>query len=385
MKIVCDENIPQAQQAFAAFGEVRLIDGRQLNREDLLECECLLVRSVTRVNHNLLHRTPVRFVASATIGTDHVDLDYLKAQNIGFSNAPGCNAESAAEYMLMTLFELCKREGKDPWTLRPGIVGYGNVGSRLKAKFDALGIDCLINDPPLQAKGDTRCDYQSLDTLLNHCDLISLHVPLTQSGQWPTEYLFNAHKLASLRPNSWLFNAARGAVVNNAALSSLLQQRDDLLVFLDTWESEPAISQSLLQQVHWGTPHIAGYSIEGKLRGTDMIRKAAADFFGIEESWSMESALPAVKALKMPPSSLPQAEWLRQVFQQVYASEQDYQALFLSAQLSAADAARQFDRLRKHYPKRYEWDRYAFDAGRCSVSRAHWLQALGFQASSVMQ
>ena len=356
MKIIADENIPYAKEAFADLGEVSTLPGRQMQNSDLQNCDCLLVRSVTRVNKTLLKNTPVKFVASATIGTDHIDLEYLQQQNIGFSNAPGCNAESASEYMINALFELSQKKGFNPFELTAGIVGHGNVGSRVKKKLDALGINTLVNDPPLQDSGDDSINYVSLQTILHECDFITCHVPLTKDGEHPTFHLLNKSKLNELAENTILFNAARGPVIDNQALSELLNQRQDLTVFLDTWEGEPVINQTLLKQVDFATPHIAGYSVEGKLRGTQMILNAASNFFNQQGSWSINDYLPEKLNINITHNNTTSL-W-PELFKTHYSIQQDHNRLVALVDLTCDQLATEFDLLRKNYPARYEYNQY---------------------------
>jgi len=292
VKIVADENIPQVREAFSDLGEVALLPGREIEQKHIIDCQCLLVRTVTKIDARLLHDTAVEFVGTATIGTDHVDLNYLEKNQIAFSNAAGCNAEAASEYVISGLFALSERKGFDPFKLKAGIIGCGNVGSRLLQKLQALGIETLINDPPLEAARSKVSDsidiqktspryasierYQSsltplipftdLDTILSECNFITLHVPLTKGGDYPTWHLFDQARLQQLNKDSILVNAARGPVVDNVALLEILDRRSDLTLFLDTWENEPDISRELLEKIDLATPHIAGYSVEGRLR-----------------------------------------------------------------------------------------------------------------------
>jgi len=356
MKIIADENIPFVKQAFSALGEVTTLPGRNMKPSDLQDCECLLVRSVTQVNEELLNNTPVKFVASATIGTDHIDLDYLQKNDIGFANAPGCNAESASEYMINALFELSQLKGFDPFSLTAGVIGHGNVGKRVKKKLDILGINTLVNDPPLQDAGDDSINYVSLQTIIDECDFITLHVPLTKDGKYPTYHLFDDKLLEQLSNKTVLFNAARGAVIDNKALSELLNRRSDLTVFLDTWENEPSISQTLLKQVDFATPHIAGYSYEGKLRGTQMIHDAASQFFGIESNWAMQDFLPERQSIKVNAQSN-EDSW-PELFRKHYRISDDHARLLSLAGLSNENLAKEFDLLRKNYPTRYEYNQY---------------------------
>ena len=283
MKIVADENIPCVAEAFASLGEVTLCPGRSMRAADVRDADILLVRSVTRVGPELLEGSRVRFVGSATIGFDHVDRDYLQERGIGFATAPGSNATSAAEYVVSALLVLAERKGFELAGRRVGIVGCGNVGSRVRDRLTALGMQCLVNDPPLKAQGG-HDDYVGLDDILD-ADVITFHVPFTREGDWPTWHLADRAFLERLKRGAVLVNTARGAVVDNAALDALLAARDDLTVVLDVWEGEPAISEALLQKVDIGTPHIAGYSLDGKLRGTDMIYRAACAHFDRPVDW----------------------------------------------------------------------------------------------------
>lgn len=356
MNIIADENIPYVKQAFAELGNVTTLPGRNMQPSDLKDCKCLLVRSITQVNEQLLKDTPVKFVASATIGTDHIDLNYLQEHNIGFANAPGCNAESASEYMINVLFELARKKGFNPLELTAGVIGHGNVGSRVKKKLDILGINTLVNDPPLQDAGDDSVNYVSLQTILHECDFITCHVPLTHEGEYPTYHLLDESVLNELGKNTILFNAARGPVIDNPALSKILTQRTDLTVFLDTWEHEPTINQTLLQQVDFASPHIAGYSYEGRLRGTQMILDAVCSYFSDSTDWVMQDYLPQKQTLKLSKNeTLP--GWI-ELFDQHYSVNEDHQRLLALANLSSEQCGKEFDLLRKNYPTRYEYNQF---------------------------
>ena len=292
MEIVADQNIPHIEDAFKDLGNVNLYPGREITNNLLTDCDCLLVRTVTRVDELLLKKTAVKFVGSATIGTDHIDTNYLSRQNIGFSNAAGCNAEAASEYVISGLFALSARKGFDPFRLKAGIIGFGNVGSRLFQKLTTLGVDCLVCDPLIDQHQYPEIQFADIDKIIEECDLISLHVPLTnsQTSNHPTYHLFDKWRLQQLKQNSVLINAARGEVIDNNALLALLTSRNDLSVFLDTWENEPDINLKLLDKVDLATPHIAGYSVEGRLRGTQMILNAASSFFDLSANWNMRIA-----------------------------------------------------------------------------------------------
>jgi len=361
VNIVADENIPQVAEAFKDIGEVSLIPGRKISRKHLTDCQCLLVRTVTRVNQQLLAGTPVEFVGTATIGTDHLDLEYLEKSQIAYSNAAGCNAEAASEYVISGLFALSKQKGFDPFKLKAGIVGCGNVGSRVYQKLTALGIECLRNDPPL-AKKSAYKDYVALDTIIEQCNFITLHVPLTLAGEHATKYLFDQKKLSQLQEGCLLVNAARGPVINNQALLQVITQRPDLITFLDTWENEPTPSRELLASVDLATPHIAGYSVEGRLRGTQMILDAACDHFGKTSDWHMSNLLPEVIELEVE-ATIDNLHYWQTAFSKHHDIWEDHRALTKILELDDSDAGAYFDGLRRVYTDRFEYERYRLVGG----------------------
>jgi len=361
VKIVVDENIPRVQEAFKDLGEVILLPGRQIERQHLLDCQCLLVRTVTAIDKNLLQDTPVEFIGTATIGTDHVDLEYLKNSNITFSNAAGCNAEAASEYVISGLFALSERKGFNPFDLKAGIVGYGNVGSRVHQKLQALGIETLLNDPPLEETLTSAQTFVDLDTIISECNFITLHVPLTRTGKHPTFHLLDQTRLHKLTEDCLLVNAARGPVVDNQALLNMLESRADLVVFLDTWENEPDISRELLDRVSLATPHIAGYSVEGRLRGTQMILDAACAHFSLTANWQMSQYLPDTIAIK-DFSAESDLEFWQSLFRQHHDIWQDHLALTNFRDLNNRDFARHFEGLRRVYEQRFEYERYRLPA-----------------------
>ena len=377
MKILADQNIPDVAQAFGDLGEVILMPGRDIRPQHLQNCQCLITRTVTRVDATLLEGSAVEFVGTATIGTDHMDLDYLRRSNIGYSNAAGCNAEGAAEYVISGLFELSRQKTFDPLRLKAGIVGFGNVGSRLHEKLEALGIDCLVCDPPLQQSGTLQQSFVSLDTILAECNFISLHVPLVREGELATFHLLDAARLAGLADGCVLVNAARGEVVDNAALLEVLGQRDDLCVYLDTWENEPLVSRELLQRVNLATPHIAGYSVEGRLRGTQMVLDATCAHFKLDSSWHMSRELPAVREIDCAQFGTDVGFW-QNLFRVHCDIRRDHNDFVKGASLENDTFSTHFDGLRRIFPDRLEYDRFRLKVDRSSQP-ADQLARLGFQ------
>ena len=291
MRIVADENIPLLDEFFAGFGEIRRLPGRGIDAAAVADADLLLVRSVTQVDRTLLDGSAVKFVGTCTIGTDHLDLDYFQQAGITWASAPGCNARGVVDYVLGSLLVLAEQQGVDLATRTYGVVGAGQVGSRLLKVLRDLGWRVLVCDPPRQAAEGG--DFVSLQQILDECDVISLHTPLERLGVHATHHLFDSARLAALKPGSWLINASRGAVVDNRALRDLLSQRSDLHAVLDVWEDEPQVDVALAALCCIATPHIAGYSLDGKLRGTAQIYQAFCAWMQLPASIELAQLLPA--------------------------------------------------------------------------------------------
>ena len=292
MKIYFDENMPFATEFFASFGELIPFAGRNLTSAQLTDADVLLVRSITQVNAELISTAKrLKFVGTATIGVDHVDQAYLQQRNIAFSAAPGCNAISVAEYVLSALVVMSERLQRELCSLTVGIVGAGNTGSRLAEKLDALGICYKLCDPLLAANNQDVREFVELDEVLC-CDVISLHVPLTQHSLYTTYHLFNEQRLAQLTPEQLLINACRGEVVDNKALLALKRAQQGPKLVLDVWENEPHILTELLPYTDIATAHIAGYSLEGKARGTEQHYQALCQVLAVPVSLHLAQFLP---------------------------------------------------------------------------------------------
>ncbi|RMH86304.1 4-phosphoerythronate dehydrogenase PdxB [Pseudomonas sp. AOB-7] len=351
MHIVADENIPLLDEFFAAFGSIRRLPGRAIAAADVRDADLLLVRSVTRVDRALLEGSRVRFVGTCTIGTDHLDLDYFAEAGIAWSSAPGCNARGVVDYVLGSVLTLAEREGVDPATRVYGVVGAGQVGGRLVELLRGLGWQVWVCDPPRQAAEGG--DFVDLERIVAECEVISLHTPLDAG----TRHLFDAARLAALKPGGWLINASRGAVVDNAALRQLLPQRPDLKAVLDVWEGEPQADVELAALCQLATPHIAGYSLDGKLRGTAQIYQACCRALGLPEQARLADLLPAPWLSEVTLDGTADPAWALAVLcRAVYDPRRD-DADFRRSLIGDAEARRAgFDRLRKHYPMRRELD-----------------------------
>ncbi|MGF1643083.1 MAG: 4-phosphoerythronate dehydrogenase PdxB [Thiotrichales bacterium] len=379
LNIVADENIPYVREAFGGLGKVTTRPGRRLCRADLAQADVLLVRSVTRVDAALLHGTPVRFVASATIGFDHIDRDYLAERAIPWATAPGCNAVPAAEWVVAALLHAARHTGRALEGMTVGIVGCGNVGSRVRDRLQALGMNCLINDPPRAAREPDAEHFIDLATALA-CDVVTLHVPLTCDGPYPTHHLLDRARLAELRPGTILLNAARGAVVDNVALRENLS-RQGCIALLDCWEGEPVIDLELMRLCALATPHIAGYSLDGRVRGTAMIHRALCDWLGVQPDWTATQVLPelADATIDLTNPRAPGMNAIDFAVRRVYDIGRDDRALRAIASLPESARGPEFDRQRKEYPVRREFGAYRVRLDpNDSALRARLLR-LGFQ------
>ncbi len=373
MRILADENIPMLE-VFARHGQLRRVAGRSLDRAVLADAEVLLVRSVTQVDQALLAGAQVKFVGTCTIGTDHLDLQYLTQQGIGWASAPGCNARGVVDYVLGALLTLAERDGVDLSKRCYGVVGAGQVGQRLVQVLRGLGWQVLVCDPPRQqAEGG---DYVDLATVLERCDVVSLHTPLTQQGEHPTFHLLGAEQLQSLQQGSWLINASRGAVVDNQALKQLLTQRHDLRVALDVWEGEPQVDAELAQRCDIASAHIAGYSLDGKIRGTSQIYQAFCQHFALADSAAIEFPAQTLLAMELA-AHTPVEEALRVICRAVYDPRSDDAAFRLSLQGDALTRRAAFDQVRKNYPVRREIPDLQVRVNQPAVELQQMLQALG--------
>lgn len=355
MLIVADENIPLIDEFFAGFGEIRRFPGRAIDRAAVEQADVLLVRSVTQVDRLLLDGSPVRFVGTCTIGTDHLDLDYFQQAGISWSSAPGCNARGVVDYVLGSLLTLAEIEGVDLAQRCYGVVGAGEVGGRLIKVLRGLGWQVLVCDPQRQAAEGG--DYVSLEQLIERCDVISLHTPLTRHGEHATWHLLDWQRLDRLKQGTWLINAARGPVVDNRALREVLLEREDLQAVLDVWEEEPTVDRELADLCVLATPHIAGYSLDGKQRGTAQIYQAYCRFLGQAEQVSLASLLPAPWVPQVSLNANADPAWaLAMICRAVYDPRRDDADLRRSLVDDVARQRSAFDGLRKHYPERREVD-----------------------------
>ncbi|MFP5595645.1 4-phosphoerythronate dehydrogenase PdxB [Kluyvera sp. 142486] len=372
MKILVDENMPYARELFSRLGEVRAVPGRPIPTDALTDADALMVRSVTKVNEALLADKAIKFVGTATAGTDHVDQPWLAQAGIGFSAAPGCNAIAVVEYVFSALLMLAERDGFALADRTVGIVGVGNVGGRLQKRLEALGIKTLLCDPPRADNGDEG-DFRSLDELVAEADVITFHTPLYKEGQYKSLHLADEALIRRLKPGAILINACRGPVVDNAALLKCLEAGQELSVVLDVWEPEPDLNLALLDKVDLGTSHIAGYTLEGKARGTTQVFEAYSQFIGQPQQVTLSTLLPAPEFGRISLHGPLDQPTLKRLVHLVYDVRRDDAPL-----RKVAGIPGEFDKLRKNYLERREWSSLTVECD--DANAAELLQKLGFNA-----
>ena len=376
LNIVADINICEIAPAVASVADVTLCKGREIGRQDLIATDALLVRSVTQVDEELLEGTPVKFVATATSGFDHIDRAYLQARGIGFAHAPGSNANSVVEYVLTVIAAVDDQLGTLLRGGRVGIVGYGHIGKLLHQRLTALGIDTLVYDPWLDA---SEVDNPAELAQVLACQVVSLHCSLGAEHPWPSKHLLNSETLSLLPSKSLLINASRGPVIDNRALQQLLLQDEAPAVVLDVWEWEPEVEGELLASVRLGTSHIAGYSYDSKLNATAMLINGLNQHFALSTADIKVGVGGEGSALLIPESDACGALFLRNILLAQYDIKRDDANLRTMIQHAAGDkalAGAGFDRLRKTYPVRRELAGHSVK-GIYSQEQKGWLRALG--------
>lgn len=357
MKIVADANIVDVSALYEAHGDLQLLSGREIRAADVRDADALLVRSITKVDARLLEGSKVRFVATATSGTDHLDLNYLRAAGITVADAAGSNANAVVEYVLASLAQLIIAKELDLGGKHVAIIGFGHVGRRLYESLSSLSIPCVLCDPFVAAQQGSL-NICSLEEALQ-APIISLHVPFTTDGTHPTFHMLDERRLVELLPGTILINAARGEVIDNFALTQRLRQNSELTTLLDCWENEPNISAELLRLTRIGTPHIAGYSVEAKRSASERNYEAFLRHFKLEDARAGANQVAARTILTMPRLDETEAQRLL-----AYILSKACDVLSIDAQLRAGQGepdAALFDAIRKKIGQRREFSHYALD------------------------
>ncbi len=371
IKIVADHKIPFLKGALEAVARVIYLPGGEISREDLLDADALITRTRTRCDRSLLEGTSVRFIASATIGYDHIDTDYCAEAGIRWTNAPGCNASSVRQYMVSILLYLASEKSLKLKGLTLGVVGVGNVGSRVAKAAEALGMNVLLNDPP-RARKEGGEAFVTLDELQDKSDLITLHVPLNRGGEDNTLHLVNKDFIKRLKPGTILVNSSRGAVVSEADLIEGIRSKKLSEVILDVYEGEPVLNPELHELLSLATPHIAGYSLDGKANGTGMAVRAISKFFGLGvDEWEPSSITPPEQSqLLGDAASGDLYELLWDLYRQSYDITADDSRL--------REHPEAFESLRGNYPLRREPQAYSVRLFQGYKEIEGIIEALGF-------
>jgi erythronate-4-phosphate dehydrogenase len=372
MKIIIDNKIPYIKGALEPFAEVVYLPGNQTTAEVVKDADALVTRTRTLCNEAVLRGSRVKFIATATIGFDHIDTDYCKATGIEWVNAPGCNAESVNQYVASALFSYSKRKGFDLAGKTIGIVGVGQVGSRIARTCETLGMKVLLNDPPRE-RAEGSAQFVSLKTIREHADIISFHVPLNRQGIDKTFHMADAGFLHDLRKKPLIINTSRGEVFDTEAVLKAREMIDISGMVIDCWENEPDINLALLKLVDYGTPHIAGYSRDGKANGTKRSVQAISRFFklGIDDWVPCDVAAPWNPVIDLDGTHRTQQAILAEAVLATYQIENDDEALRNGTHL--------FEQLRGDYPARREFDSYSIRAYNVEIETIEKLKKLGFR------
>jgi len=378
MKIVADAGIRFVRQCFSSIGEVKLVPGLDITPAVVRHADMLIVRTVTRINAELLSGSSIRFAATATTGYDHLDLDFLRKNNIGFACGPGSNANSVAEYVVAVMLEAAAKTNCSLEDKSIGIIGVGNIGGNVAKKAAKLGMKVYLNDPPLQRQTG-QAKYLPLKELFD-CDFITLHTPLTRTGPDKTFHLADEKFLKCLKPGSVFINTSRGGVVDTTALKAVVSSGRFKFVVIDVWENEPNIDTQLLEMVDIATPHIAGYSLDGKLVALIMVYTKVCEYFGIKPKHTTESFLPEpdVPELKINPKGVNEQELMLGAVKKIYDVKEDDSALRRIFDRPAEERAQYFEALRENYHIRREFHTTRIILDSACKSVADKLTGIGF-------
>ncbi len=379
MKIICAETVLLGREAFSTAGKTVVLPDREITRDDLLDADALVVRSKTRIDRGLLEGTSVKFVGTATAGSDHIDAAYLEKRGIYWSASPGCNANSVSEYLVAVLLVLRARHGVDLAGKTIGVVGCGNVGSRVAAKCAALGMRVLRNDPPLAASSPDP-DFEPLEAVLAESDIVTLHIPLVREGPWPTDRMADYRFFEQLKPGAVFINASRGSVCDYDALLDARQGGAVSRMVVDVWSPEPAFRTDVLKMADLASPHIAGHSYEGKLNGTIACHNELCNFFELPKRWDIVASLPdpEVPTIGIDCAGRGDEEVLHEIVRQVYDIEIDDTLIREAAVHDEIERARNFDALRKSYRTRREFSNTRVDARNAGEGLRGKIAAMGF-------
>jgi erythronate-4-phosphate dehydrogenase len=371
LKIVADDNIPFLKGVLEPYAEMIYLPGKDIGKDIIGNSDALLIRTRTKCTESLLKGTRIRFIGSATIGFDHIDTQYCDKNNIRWTNAPGCNSTSVYQYIATALLHIASKFRFNLKDKTIGIIGVGNVGSKVERFARTLGMNVLLNDPP-RAKREGEKSFVMVDNVLNNADIVTVHVPLNMAGDYKTCQLFNERRFKEMKKGSWFINTSRGEVMDTAALNKMLESGKAGGAVIDVWENEPEIDLDLLSKAFIATPHIAGYSTDGKANGTAMVVNSLSSFFDFPlKDWYPDNVPnPAKPEITIYGKGKPDEEIIREAVFQTYNIIQDDNNL----RLSPAN----FEKLRGDYPVRREFTSYIINLINGTVFVRKKLERLGF-------
>ena len=371
IKIVADDKIPFLKGALEPYEDIEYIPGKHINKKAIAGADALLIRTRTKCTRELLAGSAVRFIATATIGFDHIDTQYCQKHNIRWTNAPGCNSTSVMQYIAAALLKTSQefRFSLSDKTL--GIIGVGNVGKKVEKLARNLGMKVMLNDPP-RARIEGDKGFSDLDTVLREADIITFHVPLTIVGQDKTYHLVNEKIIKKVKKGAWLINSSRGEVAETGSLKKALDAGKLGGAILDVWEHEPDIDIHLMQKTFIATPHIAGYSTDGKANGTSIVVNKLAQFFNLPVKEWYPTNLPAPEnpEIKINGKGKSQEAIVREAVEHTYNISMDD----LKLRFSPSD----FEKQRGEYPVRREFTAYKVNLINSNKQVVKLLSNLGY-------
>lgn len=371
MKIVADDKIPFLRGALENFAEIIYVPGKDIKNEIIRDADALLIRTRTKCNEELLKGTRVRFIGTATIGFDHIDIHYCEKNNITWTNAPGCNSSSVQQYITAALLRIAESHHVNLEEKTLGIIGVGNVGSKVEKAARALGMNVMLNDPPRERR-EGKKNFVLLGDILYNADIITVHVPLNIVGEDATWHMFSEKSFRKMRKGTWFINSSRGEVVDTTSIKRALST-DKIRAVLDVWENEPDLDTSLMHLAFIATPHIAGYSTDGKANGTAMVVNSLARFFNLPlKGWYPGNVpVPAGTDIVIDCKGRSDIAIIREAVNRSYNIDQDD----IRLRLAPGD----FEKHRGDYPLRREFTSYRVHLKSGSKTARQKLQDLGFK------
>lgn len=369
MKIIADKNIPFLKGIAEFYGETEYLSGSEFTRESIKDADALIVRTVTRFDKEILEGSKVKIICSATIGYDHIDTQYCDSHNILWKNAPGCNSASVQQYVVSALIDMANKQGFELKDKTIGIIGVGNVGSKVAKACEILGMRVLLNDPPRATKESNTISFVSIDRIKAEADIITFHTPLTKDGMYRTYHMGDENFFDTLSQKPIIINSARGGIIDTESIKKAIKKNKISGAVIDCWENEPSIDSEYIQLVDIATPHIAGYSADGKANATRMSLESIAEFFGMDKS-PLQAIKPPV-ALKpvMDVALLETNSVVEKAILYTYDPQED--------DIQLRKDPGQFKILRNNYPLRREYSAYTIK-GKLTKQDVDILAALGF-------